>query len=375
MDTKELIRFFANINGCGIILGGWFSKMNEILDYFLGEMKREGADLVFIGRLKKKHPDQYLSMTSTYDCIMQNNSLENHVNRERYLFSNLRPAERITYNLMHSICQKYGQLYIVYGLCKRSILRYTKEHRVMAVMTRNTEFFAHDCDFQYWNLSDVQFCDLKITRFDRQQLMEKLGLSIHEMQLLFAISQLSLNDKRRLYGRDWFLEMVEYVKHVKCEASDFDANQLPGLTDDYRNEVANELTHIRNLSSYNGDWNEDLYQENISNLIKSDENFNAVLMFCKEHIYFSYKLINEKYSTHHQSDLLFIDDRKPEALPFIEAVSNVTMKLLGILFKDVDSEKQPKTRTVEFRRNVDEEITEFEMDMTSSIQRVNQFHF
>lgn len=121
--------------------GGRFQKFNEILDYFFGEMKRSGADLVFIARIQEGR----------------------YIDIRLYKSLSLRPTERIWYNMLHSICSKYGRVITTYGLDKRSILSYARENRdIMALITRKTEFLVHKGDFKIWSLTKVKFRHLKI---------------------------------------------------------------------------------------------------------------------------------------------------------------------------------------------------------------------
>lgn len=378
VDVKEVIKIMSRIDQGGLILGGRYQKMNEILDYFFREMKKANANLVFFVELDEgmlKNVDQYPKILPVYNGIIKKKSLkhqENECSDKRVnCTSDLRPSERILYNFMHSICYKYGQVNISYGIQMCGILAYARENRenVMCVITRDTEFFVYNSDFQYWSLSDVQFCELKIAFFSIQQIKEVIDLNVEQLQLLFAITQLEFQVYTQLidyhnydlWGRIY--RLCDYVKKQDYGPNGFDSQKLTGnLTEEHRNSIKDDLTSVMLNNKYSGNWNEDISDNDlISALVNKDDTFTKLLEFCKSNIYFAHKLMNEALTV--QKDLLFIDIRRPDALPFIDLVISVTMKLCGILFKDIDLDKQPKTRTVRIRRIFGEETAEYEVDI------------
>lgn len=365
------MKMYFGIDEGGLILGGRYQKFNEILEYFFREMKKAGADLVFIVRLdegKLRDIDKFRSTYSAYDCVMKRKSLNNFLSRTMGLHLTLRPNERVFYNLMHSICPKYGKQYNFYGLGKTPLVAYARANRenVMAMITRNTEFLVHEGDFQYWSLSDVDFCELSIATFCRRKLHEMLNLNVQQTQLLLVISRFEPKVKDQLTGGQGNLDriprLIDYVKKQKCGPNGYDSNELTGaLTDDQRNEIEGKLASVMLINNYGGNWNEDIYDGVISHLVNNDETFNLVLQFCRENLYFAYKLMNETITI--QKDLLFIDIRRPDAIPFIDLIISVTMKLCGIIFKDVEPDIQPKTRTVKIQRIFEEEAVQSEVDI------------
>lgn len=92
LGDRYLEHSFAN----ALKLGGEFWKFNEILEHFFGEMKRAGANLMFMVRLDE----------GRFKDLME---WEN---------STLYPNERLLYNLMQ-ICSKYGQVSVDFGKGKR----------------------------------------------------------------------------------------------------------------------------------------------------------------------------------------------------------------------------------------------------------------
>lgn len=162
------------------------------------------------------------------------------------------------------------------------------------------------------------------------------------MLLMLAISELSRSIKRQLVGlvKPKLDDLINFVKPL---TRGYDTDLLAAqanLTENQRIELENEVDKVLNDT---GNWMEDDYDDQIQELM-TDESFNTVLKFCKENIYFAYKLMNEKSTI--QKDLLFIDLHQRDAEPFINMVINVTMKMMGIVFKDVDQDLKPRTRSV-----------------------------
>lgn len=358
IDLKELNRVVEKIDEGGLIFGGKFAKINEIVEYFFDEMKKCNANLVFFARLdegKYKDIDMFSPLNLAYDCINQRKCLKTYLSYGRQTqASNLIPSERNFYNLQQ-ICTKYGQFYVNYGLSKRAILAYAREKRddVMAVMTRNTEFFVHNCSFEYWSLSDVDFSALKIAKFCRIRLEHTLGFSTHQMQLLLVLSQLKPADKFKLVGKGYgnpFINLLSYVENQRCDPDGYDFTKLRDTISEHQiKEMENQISELEELNRFAGSFNEDINDEFITELMDIDIIFDMVLLFVKQNIPFVYKLINETMST--PKDLLFIDVRRAGSVQYIDLVIHVTLKMIGIVFKDISLEQRPKTRAVKINRN------------------------
>lgn len=346
IDLKELNKALSNMDRDGLVLGGRFERINEILDYFFGELKKCNAKLVFIARLhdgRFEDIDEYQPCDKTYVAIEKHGSMMKHPIK----FPNgcpLRPNERTWHNLLH-ICSKYGEVTGCYNLCMRSILAYTRKNcdKVLAVITRDTEYFAYNVDFDYWSISDIELNTLKIAKFCRQTLNRVLGLNIHQMQLMLAISEVKPFEHRP------FLDKVECMKKHKCGPNGF---HLHGhFTEEQRKEIKKETDEMKKYDKYAGQWNVDIYSELLMDLITNDPDFDAILKFFKEKIHFAYKLVNETMTSH--KDLLYIDEkiRRSNSRQFIDLVVQTTLKLIGTAFKDVEPEKRPITRSMQIKRD------------------------
>lgn len=320
------------------VAGGMFRRCNDMLKYFFGEMRKANANLIFIARLCE----------SSYSDV------------DRFKHSSLKPNERLWYNLLHSICSEYGTIYMCYGLDKRAIYSCERQYRdvVMALISRDTEYTLYDGNYQVWSLSDFNIRFLKIARIDRGKLREALDLNPRQMQLMLAICELQPNSKQQLTNsrKPKFPALVKFVKPLHYGPSGFDLNEIASnLSGEQRNELEIEILHV-DRNNFNDCFKRDLYGELVLDLMNSDRGFKSVLKFCQKNIYFAYKLINE--TTTVQKDLLFINIYEPNAVDFIDLVIKVTMKLCGIVFKDIIPTKRPSKRLVKIKRKPNEEAIE-----------------
>lgn len=350
IDLKEMNKVLSNMDRDGLVIGGRFERINEILEYFFGELEKCNAKLVFIARLhdgRFEDIDEYQPCNKTYVSIEKHGSIKKNPNKFPRSCP-LRPNERTWYNLLH-ICSKYGDVIGCYNLCMRSILAYTRKSRdeILAVITRDTEYFVYNVDFAYWSLSDIELNTLKITKFCRETLNKVLGLNIHQMQLMLAISEAKPFEHRP--NGNPFLDRVERMKKHKCGPNGY---ELHGhFTDEQRKEIKDETDEMKKYNVYAGQWNVDIYSELLMDLIQNDPDFDAVLKFVKEKIHFAYKLVNETMTSH--KDLLYIDEkiRRSNSRQFIDLVIQTTLKLIGIAFKDVEPAKRPITRNIQIKRD------------------------
>lgn len=365
IDVKELKYLVEEINDDALTLGGGFESVNDILDYFFSEIKKCKAKMVFIARMSRvENIDRVKPFFEIYDIIDRKGCLKKKVPRQMsstYYDSNetdLRPIERLWYNLL-KICSKYGEVTANVGLSKRSVLAYTREYRddVMAIIVRDTKFLVHEIDCQFWSLSHIEFNTLKIVRFDRQKLYEVYDLNHQQMQLILAIFQ------KKSYG---ILEnckrFPDKVKFIKQQNIGPNGYELAGqFTADQLQKIEQRLSELSEKESFSYKWKDEIYSDVLAELLKDDADFNTVLLFLKDNLHIAYKLVSGLRSG--PLDLLFIDVRRSDSQRFIDLVIPITLKLIGIAFKDVDPEKRPKTRQMQIKRDFNQEAELTEMDV------------
>lgn len=347
VDTKEFLRIILKFDEGGLILGGRYQPINDLFEYFFGEIKKCGANLVFFWRLGDGNTNRYMTNNEVFDFIKNHESLEEHLHDEKQQIRKnaLRPCERYWYNLIQ-ISKNYGDVFVSYGMDIGTILSYARQHcdDILALVTRNTDYLVFDDDFEFWSLSDVHIFEFKIMKFDRDIMVEKLGLNSLQMQLLHAISNLEPEAKREISGK-YFCDLLHgctpYVKRQKYDANGYDVLQLTGnLTEAQREQISNDLKRMNKLNSYTASLDDDICDiKDIKYKTKI-----CVMQFYKHNLYFAYKLMNEMSTI--QKDLTFIDLRQPNSAHFVHFVANTTLKLWGVLFKHIKLDMHPETRLV-----------------------------
>lgn len=350
VDFQELVKIVECINKLELMLGGRFQRMNQFVDYFFGEIKKCNAKLIFIANFNE---DRFQKITRLhglhtklgYSTIAGRGSLQpSLLPKDKFDPASANPTERIQYNLLQ-ICSKYGEINGNYDSSTKAILAYTRDNRnnVMAVMTRNTEYFIYDVNFEYWNLSDIELEAVKITKFCRKKLNEVHGLNYRQMQLLFVISEVN-----KLEPMD-FPELVEYIKQQNIGPNSYDLTDK-GMITMLRPIIDKQFSEVKDTANFSGGWPTNIHNSFVAGLVATDVEFETMLRFFKKEIPFAYKLINE--DTSGPSDMIFINIHGNRMCQFIDVVSKITLKLIGIVFKDVKPEKRPKTRIMKFNRDV-----------------------
>lgn len=201
----------------------------------------------------------------------------------------------------------------------------------MALITRNASYLVYELDFSYWCLSDVDFTDLKILEISQAKMLISLELTeTYPLQLISAVSSLDKKLWPKLAGNYQLSNQVRFVKKVPFGRNGFDLElfKSKGLTEQQINELKKNLNN--EFATNDGKWIGD------SSLDFDDE---SVLQFCRNNVYFAFKLINERNST--KKDLLCIEKCD---VNFGNLIIETILKMCGVLFKDVDPSKRPKTR-------------------------------
>lgn len=358
IDLKEFVRVLDVLDEGGLIFGGRFDQINEIFEHFTSVLKRS-ANLIFFCDLSEgryQNIDQWMNSDYEFDRIKNHKSVKKYLEqREQQRMqkkmlnvpSSLRPNERLWHNML-KIAEKYGETVTMFDFesLQSAILTYGRTHRenTMALITRNTDYLAFDGDFQFWSLSDVDFVDLKIAKFCRRKLRESLELNTAQMQLLLVVSNLSFKDQNHICKTECtFFAQVRYVRQQDVrESKGFKVSKLTGqFTDELRLNVKQKLKNLKSINNKDCSNGEDIHSDTVTNLLNSDPDFKRLLHFCRDKIYFAYKLMNETKTI--QKDLLFIDLRRPDSDAFVEMMATITLKLSGIVLQNA---KSLKSRTV-----------------------------
>lgn len=349
VDMKEFVRVILRFDEGGQILGGRFQPINDIFEYFFGQIKKKGAKLVFFWRVGGGI-NHYRTHVEVFDRIRNHRSLKEFLLNKRRQFEKdpnaMNPDERLCFNLTQ-ISKIYGDIFVTSQLDEGAILSYARQNRndVLSLITRNTDYLMFDDDFEFWSLSNIQIFEFKILKFDRDNLRKKLRLSCLQMQLLNAISHLNPEDKQRICGNyDIFGGLTPYVRRQKSSSSGYDVSQLTGdFTEAQRERISNQLKRTFETNICTGSLSDDTI-EIVSEWAKTDANFDSVAQVYRNNIYFAYKLMNETATVH--KDLLFIDFDELDSAQYVDLVTDIILKLCGIIFKDVRGRPEFRSITI-----------------------------
>lgn len=339
---KPFLQFLLKCDEGGMILGGRFQPIIDIFEYFCGEIKKKGANLVFFWRLiegKLYYIDEFMTNNEAYDCIKNHQSIKEYLSNEKLSYDKPRPHDRIWYNLIR-ISQKYGEIYLNYASEGGPILAYARQNKtnVLSLITRETDYLIYNDEFEFWSLSNFQLFEFKIVKFDRHILNEVFGLNSLQMRLLYAMSLFEPEDMECIFRDNNSLQgYIAYVKQQIHLDHNLSWNSILRLTGDltaaHKKKISKRLNRLHRINSYCTSSDDDFYYLQITkHLSRTTSNFNSMMKFYKNNIYFAYKLMDEWTTI--QKDLLYIDSRESNAKEFVELIAYITLKLSGILFKD-----------------------------------------
>lgn len=234
-------------------------------------------------------------------------------------------------------------------------MAYTREYRddFMAIIVRDTKFLVHEIDCEFWSLSHIEFNTLKIVRFDRQMLYEVYGLNHQQMQLILEIFMKKSMPMLGNYKR--FPDKVKFIKQQNIGPNGY---ELTGhFTADQLQKIQRLVSELSEEKSFSYKWKDEIYSDVLAQLLKDDADFETVLLFLKDNLH----MVNGIRSG--PQDLLFIDLRRSDSQRFIDLVISITLKLIDIAFKDVDTEKRPKTRQMQIKRDFNQEAELTDMNI------------
>lgn len=355
INLKYFTKVLANIGDESLIIGGQYALYNELLENFFKVLRSDcGVDLVFFCQTFFNNIDEEVILEA-YDCIQESDDIKDFL-KEKAKRGNLFPwhvDKRFLFNLMQ-ICPKYGEVHVELKQYSRKILDYAQRNsdKVLAMIQHDTKFLIFDnIQYQYWSLADLDISQLTTRVYRRDILYNELDLTPPQCQLLSAIQRLKGDEVfnwvrtcRTKYGRPRtkLFKIAEYVQ--RQHISDANECDLVKITRDiYGNnhEKANEAHE--NIKGELESYNKPIHDE-----IVGCNHPCELITFCKDKLYFVYGLMVEDVTTNQA--LAYIDLRQPNSKPFIDAMDILLLKMCGILFKDVNTEKLPHIRKFEMKR-------------------------
>lgn len=357
---KHFTKVLANIDDESLIIGGQYALYNKLFENFFKVLHSDcGVDLVFFCQTFFNNIDVE-SILRAYDCIQKGGGIKDYLNIQAKR-GNLFPwhvDKRFLFNLMQ-ICPKYGEVHVEVKQCSRKIVEYARKYsdEVLAMIQYDTKFLIFDnIQYQYWNLADLDISQLTTMVYRHDILYNELDLTPPQCRLLSAIQRLKGNT---------FLNWVQTCQTrygLPCTK----LFKIAGYVQRQRISNANECDFAKIAHDIYGNNHRKANeaQEKIKDELDRDVRpirdetvgcnhiSRQLITFCKDNLYFVYGLLVEYVSSNQA--LAYIDLRQPNSKPYIDAMNILLLKMIGILFKDVNTEERPKTRKFEINRRENE---------------------
>lgn len=186
-----------------VALGGSFEYYNRGLKYFIKNLRKTNANLVFFMAGGKYSDDLPFFIPAREYAYMSCLGILDNINRfsdVKELISAIRNDKYKTFGYefrmilpfdhnVERLVRQYGDFHVNYIQHNQEIARYAKQHadNVLAIITNDTDFMGFEGDFQFWRANGINNKNLNCTRYSRHKLCERLGLNLHQLQLLSAL--------------------------------------------------------------------------------------------------------------------------------------------------------------------------------------------
>lgn len=353
----------------GMVLGGRHIVYNQKLRQFFLNICKTNANLVLFLAGNEVNDDlplhipnhewMYMSRLQVLDKIENKCDLAKYLSKCDTNLSVKQMSSAFDYNIP-KICAEFGKLRPTFVRHNQEIGQYAQKHanEVLAVITNDTDILAFEGEFQYWQANSINLKELTGTRFNRKALLQNLGVSIHQLQLIGALSggsylpldqlqtlltKFPANLPKLMGGRIAFLAW--YVKRhpviAKTTNNKVSFNLKPIADDVFGpNYTTLELNTIYNgLMIYDTDFASDddgEYRDDCLFPFNHKDQFSFV-NFCKQNSTFMYFLMTDK--VYKIKDIEYIDYRNFRSKNFAELIVPMLMKLCGILYSNISPRK------------------------------------
>lgn len=360
IDLKEFVHSVVQSDDHhhATILGGHFALYTRILRRFFENVTEANADLVFFLTERKVNEDlalyipklekKYIKGLEVLEGIERGCDIRQYVQTKEKVWGDKRVSNALEENIA-TICLKFGELHATYT--HQEIARYVRNHvEVLAVITNDTDFLAFEGEFQFWHANSIHFQNLTVNRFNRQALLEKLGVSMPQLQLMGALSggaYLSSDQSHKFYtefaqkpkgGRIVFLSWYakQHPAIGKTTNNGVPFNLEPIVFDVFGQDYTPlDLNVIHNgLKIYDTESASDFDEEYRNDFLtpSSPKERKSFVNFCKKNAVFMYFLMTDK--VYKVQDIEYIDYRNFHSKNFADLIVPVLMKMCGILYSN-----------------------------------------
>lgn len=351
INLNHFVKILANIDRNILIYGGEYDKYSKKIKIFFDKLQEFGAQLVFFCRPFFNDINRKL-ISQVYDHALRGRENLAQFKKKQVDTGNLFPwhmDKRFLYNLMQ-ICSTYGEIHTHLNGTTFHMVQYARAHsdEVLAMVQYDTDFLLYDGEYQYWNLADLDILHYTVKKYCSDTLYNRLQLnSTRQFQIISALSRLDRGVVRNFVQNiqtdeengALIFQLAEYVRslenldsleHIAADifGDQYTAEQLKCIQDGMARFEMPEPDHLEG------------YSQNFRDL---------VAFFLENNLYYAYGLAVEKLSTNQA--LVYIDLQKDGSLTFINLITELLMKQIGIVFKDLN--ERPVSRAIKIDRTID----------------------
>lgn len=345
IDLKEFSNAITCVFDETLHKGGVFDKYISVADLFLTELIRCNVDLVFYAKERiYEDSEQVEKDLAEVTCVASK------------FYKLQRNNNRLLHNMV-MVAKQHGQLNIVSGRYKNSIVKYANDHadKVLSIIANDTDYLVYDGTYQYWSMTNWShpngFIELHGLRFDRSSLLAEIGLNSEQIRLLATLSDTMDN---------WFKIRNQYI-HLTCQellkqAIEYVKKQclIDGDSFDWK-QIATYLYGGMNTAKHAAEF-EKRYNKFDTNNIRPTDNGNdhreetsrnireVFEFFTKNHISSYHAIVDCDRKIYFLKDLCCLNKYVSENIEFTDIVFTVLAKLPGILYKDKHEKRRPISR-------------------------------
>lgn len=229
IDLMSLYRPVNLADLRGLLCGGRFNQVANLLENFFTKLVNLGARLVFFydGPVQntkydtwvKRQDEKYHKMLEIINAVDRGSDLGWIVNRLQHSIPNntLYPNRQIA--------TKYGELMVsVARECDQELAAYANQVGAIAIISNDTDFMIYKGFWQYWSAKDINFETLDTMQYNRVELVRNLGLSFKQMRLLATLGG---NDVIQYEEVRHFHSTLGHHRHKFPRLADFVREQPP----------------------------------------------------------------------------------------------------------------------------------------------------
>ncbi|XP_038115682.1 constitutive coactivator of peroxisome proliferator-activated receptor gamma [Culex quinquefasciatus] len=226
-DFQSLYESSCRPDLSGVLCGGRYELVFQLVERFLQQLQQLGVKLVFFndGVFKKsknfavwtaRHNAAYERELQIIDSVDNGDDLRTLVSKYR------RNIPVNTQYPLKSLAKQYGDFRLsVTGETKKEMVAYANSVNALAIISNNSDMMIFRGIWRFWSSKDLSFEKLTTREFSRSALRTHLGLDEKQLALFATLAsnngfipseELVSFRRRHLINQNEFQEMAEFVR-------------------------------------------------------------------------------------------------------------------------------------------------------------------